>query len=89
VFHRVLILSVSIGGGHVRASEALQEAFRQLGAARAVRTADAMQYTNKLFRNLFERAYRDVIRSAPNLYGWLYERLNRARPGRQRNLLEN
>ncbi len=88
VYHRVLILSVNIGGGHVRASQALREAFRQLGAARAIRTADAMQYTSKLFRRLFERTYRDVVRHAPDLYGWLYEHLNRVEPGRQRNLLE-
>ena len=62
MFNRVLILTVNIDGGHVRAAEALQEAFRQLDAARAVRTADAMRYTSKLFRRLFERAYRDVIR---------------------------
>jgi processive 1,2-diacylglycerol beta-glucosyltransferase len=88
VFERVLILTVNIGGGHVRAAQALEDAFRRLGAARAVRTADAMQYTSKLFRALFERAYRDVIRSAPDLYGWLYDRWNKPEPGRQRNLFE-
>ncbi len=87
MFNRVLILTVNIGGGHVRAAEALQAAFRQLGGARAVRTADAMQYTSKLFRRLFEGAYRDVIRSAPELYGWLYNRWNKPEQGR-RNLFE-
>ncbi|MCL5281725.1 MAG: UDP-N-acetylglucosamine--LPS N-acetylglucosamine transferase [Planctomycetes bacterium] len=88
MYKRVLILSVNIGGGHVRAFQALREAFRQLGAAGAIRTADAMQCTNKLFRTLFERAYRDVVRRAPDLYGWLYEHFNRVEPGRQRNVLE-
>ncbi len=37
---------------------------------------------------MFERAYRDVLRSAPDLYGGLYERWNKPEPGRQRNLFE-
>jgi UDP-N-acetylglucosamine:LPS N-acetylglucosamine transferase len=61
MFERVLILSVDIGGGHVRAAQALQKVFARLEAAREVRIADAMQYTSKLFWRLFERAYRDIV----------------------------
>jgi processive 1,2-diacylglycerol beta-glucosyltransferase len=80
MFNRVLILTVDIGGGHMRAAQALEKVFYRLEAARDVRIADAMQYTSKLFWRLFERAYRDMVVNAPHLYGWLYERSNA--PGR-------
>jgi UDP-N-acetylglucosamine:LPS N-acetylglucosamine transferase len=40
MFDRVLILSVDIGGGHVRAAQAVAKAFHRLDAAREVRTND-------------------------------------------------
>ena len=73
MFQRVLILSVSIGGGHMRAAQALEKAFLQLDAAREVRIVDTLDYINKLFRKLFLKAYVDVIKNAPGLYGWFYE----------------
>jgi processive 1,2-diacylglycerol beta-glucosyltransferase len=73
MFDCVLILSVSIGGGHMRAAQALEKAFFQLDAAREVRIVDTLDYINKLFRKLFLKAYVDVIKSAPGLYGWFYE----------------
>jgi processive 1,2-diacylglycerol beta-glucosyltransferase len=88
VFERVLILTVNIGGGHMRTAQALEEAFRRLDAARTVRTADAMQYTSQFFRKLFERTYRDVLRTIPELYGWLHDRWHKPDPRRQRNVFE-
>ncbi len=72
MFNRVLILCMNIGGGHFRAAEALQKAFRQLDTARVVHAADTMQYTGRLFRTLFLRGFLNVVRKVPELYGWLY-----------------
>src|SRR5207247_3513091 len=47
---RVLILSASAGAGHVRAAQALERAFAQLGAAHAVHPVDTPQLTNKGLR---------------------------------------
>jgi processive 1,2-diacylglycerol beta-glucosyltransferase len=77
MFNKVLILSVDIGGGHTRAAGALQTAFDRLDAARDVHVVDTLEYINKLFRKLFLKIYFDVVRSAPELYGWFYERLNK------------
>jgi processive 1,2-diacylglycerol beta-glucosyltransferase len=79
MFNRVLILTVDIGGGHTRAGQALQAAFGRLDAAREVQVADTLEYINKLFRKLFLKIYFDIVRNAPELYGWFYERLNRSR----------
>ncbi len=80
---------MDIGGGHFRAAEALQKAFQQLDAARAVHAADTMQYTGKLFRTLFLRGFFDVVRTVPELYGWLYRHFDApVRGPGPRNLFE-
>src|SRR5438477_32706 len=60
MFNRVLILSASAGAGHVRAADALEKAFSQSGAAREIRHIDVLNYTNKVFRHLYSKAYLDM-----------------------------
>jgi processive 1,2-diacylglycerol beta-glucosyltransferase len=80
---------MNVGGGHLRAAQALQEAFRRLDAARTVRVADTMQYTGKLFRWLFLGGLFDVVQKIPEFYDWLYRHFDRpvASSG-SRNLFE-
>jgi processive 1,2-diacylglycerol beta-glucosyltransferase len=73
---RVLILSASAGAGHVRAAEALEHAFADLGAAREVLHLDALRFTNKVFRTLYSRAYLELVDHAPDVLGWLYDWLD-------------
>jgi processive 1,2-diacylglycerol beta-glucosyltransferase len=49
---KVLLMSVSAGSGHVRAAEALEAAFANDPRVGEVRNVDALQFTNKLFRDL-------------------------------------
>jgi len=72
MLNKVLILSASVGAGHVRAAQALEKAFIELKAARQVRHIDALQYTNPLFRRLYSNAYIEIVNKAPELYGWFY-----------------
>jgi processive 1,2-diacylglycerol beta-glucosyltransferase len=73
---KVLILSASAGAGHVRAAQALERAFADLGAAREVRHVDALQLTNKVFRTLYSKTYLDLVDHAPDVLGWLYDWLD-------------
>jgi len=73
---KVLILSASAGAGHVRAAQALERAFADLGAAREVRHVDALQFTNKVFRTLYSKTYLDLVDHAPDVLGWLYDWLD-------------
>jgi processive 1,2-diacylglycerol beta-glucosyltransferase len=73
---KVLILSASAGAGHVRAAQALERAFADLGAAREVRHVDALQFTNKVFRTLYSKTYLDLVDRAPDVLGWLYDWLD-------------
>jgi processive 1,2-diacylglycerol beta-glucosyltransferase len=72
MFDRVLILSASAGAGHVRAAQAIEKAFIRLNAARELRNIDVLDYTNKLFQQLYSRAYIELVDKAPDVLGWLY-----------------
>src|SRR5262245_5588490 len=77
MFDKVLVLSVSAGSGHTRAAEAIEQVLNQERAARDVRHVDALEYTNKLFHNLYSKAYIDMVNKAPYMLGWLYDQLDR------------
>jgi processive 1,2-diacylglycerol beta-glucosyltransferase len=77
MFNRVLIMSASVGAGHVRAAQALEKAFAAAGTARQVMNVDTLDYTNKVFRKLYGEAYFDLANKAPSLLGWLYDRMDK------------
>jgi len=70
---RVLIFSASAGTGHVKAAEALAKTFAQDPRVETVEHKDALVYTNKLFRDFYSKLYVQLIRSAPQLLGWVYK----------------
>jgi processive 1,2-diacylglycerol beta-glucosyltransferase len=76
MFENVLVLSASAGAGHVRAAQAIEKAFVQMGAARKVRHVDTLDYTNVVFRRLYSEAYLEMVNSAPEVLGWLYDYLD-------------
>ncbi len=84
---RVLILSASAGAGHLRAAQAIERALQQAGAAREVRHVDTLDYTNRLFRHLYARTYIEMVNKAPELLGWLYDRLDKPWQGERQRLM--
>ena len=86
MFNRVLILSASAGAGHVRAADALEKAFSQSGAAREIRHIDVLNYTNKVFRHLYSKAYLDMVNRMPEVMGWLYDHLDKPWKNERRRL---
>ncbi|HVF27189.1 MAG TPA: glycosyltransferase [Pyrinomonadaceae bacterium] len=76
MFRKVLVLSASAGAGHVRAAEAVVRAIEEMRAAEEVRHVDALEYTNKLFRHLYSKAYVEMVNKTPELLGWLYDALD-------------
>ena len=73
---KVLILSASAGAGHVRAAQALERAFQVRKDVDEVRHVDALEYTNKVFRTLYSKAYIEMVDRAPDVLGWLYDALD-------------
>ncbi|MBI4854696.1 MAG: glycosyltransferase [Acidobacteria bacterium] len=76
MFNKLLILSASAGAGHIRAAQALEQATLALNAAKEVIHIDTLEYTNKVFRNLYSKAYIEMVNSAPEVLGWLYDHLD-------------
>ena len=70
---RVLIMSVSAGMGHIKAAAALEKTFAADDSVVEVINNDALQYTNKLFRDFYSTFYTSLVKSAPNFLGWWYK----------------
>ena len=66
-------MSAGAGTGHIKAAEALEKSFAADGRVAEVVNNDALQYTNKLFRDFYSRFYLSLVRSAPNFLGWWYK----------------
>jgi processive 1,2-diacylglycerol beta-glucosyltransferase len=86
MFRKVLVLSASVGAGHIRAAEAVEKAFVQLNAAREIRNIDTLQFTSKLFQKLYTRAYIEVVNRAPEVFGWLYDQFDKPWQNERRRL---
>ena len=71
----MLIISASIGGGHVACGNALAGAFERLGAEPT--HVDLLEYTALPFRRLYRQAYFDLVRNVPDLVEWVGRRLDR------------
>ena len=70
---RILIMSAGAGTGHIKAAEALELSFAADGRVAEVINNDALQYTNKFFRDFYSSFYTSLVRSAPNFLGWWYK----------------
>ncbi|MGB9181444.1 MAG: glycosyltransferase [Pyrinomonadaceae bacterium] len=86
MFKKVLILSASVGAGHMRAAQALERAFASANAAEEVRHIDTLEYTNKLFRRLYSKAYIDMVNKMPDVLGWLYDAMDKPWKNERRRL---
>src|SRR2546423_11419033 len=74
MFDKVLVLSASAGAGHLRAAQAIEKALHEAVAAREVRHIDTLEYTSKIFRNLYSKAYIELVNAMPEVPGWFYDR---------------
>lgn len=86
MFKKVLILSASVGAGHMRAAEALEKAFKKQNAAAEIRNIDVLNYTNPLFRRLYGKAYIDMVNTMPEVLGWMYDSLDKPWQNERRRL---
>ena len=89
MFNKILVLSASAGAGHIRAAQAVEKALLQLGATREVQHLDVLEYTNKLFQNFYSKAYIDMVNTAPEVLGWLYDYLDKPWRNERRRLAFN
>src|SRR5712692_438153 len=76
---RIALLTLSIGSGHVRAAEVLRRALMDGGEDVEVRTFDVLELAASWFLTLYVRPYWWMLRHAPWLWRWLFERRQKMR----------
>src|SRR5437660_4852647 len=82
---RILVLSASVGAGHLRAAEAVELALRQVVPQATVRNLDVLTLTNAAFRRVYGKAYLDLVNKAPHVLGYFYDLMDQpSRSGRNR-----
>lgn len=74
--HRILILSASVGAGHLRAAEAVEAALKQMRPDAVVVNMDVLDMTNRLFRRVYAKSYLDLVNKAPHMLGYFYDLLD-------------
>src|SRR4051794_29032753 len=82
---RILILSASVGAGHLRAAEAVEHALKERLPSAVVQNVDVLRLTNRVFRRFYSQSYLDLVNKAPHVLGYFYDRMDRpSKSGRQR-----
>src|SRR5689334_17754425 len=77
---RILVLSASVGAGHLRAAQAVELALRELAPPEAVvKNIDVLTLTNAPFRKLYGEAYLDLVNKAPHVLGFFYDHMDKPR----------
>ena len=72
--HKIVILSVSAGAGHVRAAQALQAAAEKYYSGVETIHIDLMELVPKLFKTVYADTYIKVVERHPAFWGYLYDK---------------
>jgi processive 1,2-diacylglycerol beta-glucosyltransferase len=70
---RILVLSASVGAGHLRAAQAVELALREVVPEATVRNIDILELTNAAFRRFYGKFYLDLVNKAPHVLGYFYD----------------
>ncbi len=82
---RILVLSASVGAGHMRAAEAVEQALLAVVPGATVKNIDVLELTNAAFRRIYGKAYLDLVNRVPHVLGYFYDLLDQpSRSGRNR-----
>jgi processive 1,2-diacylglycerol beta-glucosyltransferase len=71
---RILIATVTAGGGHVAAAAALEEAWRALRPADTVERVDLIKFFSPLHKKVYTEGYVQLVERAPELWGMLFDK---------------
>jgi processive 1,2-diacylglycerol beta-glucosyltransferase len=71
---RIVIATVTAGGGHVAAAAALEEAWRALRPADPVERVDLIKFFSPLHRKVYAEGYVQLVERAPELWGLLFSK---------------
>jgi len=80
---RVLIATVTAGGGHVAAAAALEEAWRALRPDDAVERVDLIKFFSPLHKKMYADGYVQIVERAPELWGLLFGKTDNPKVARR------
>lgn len=75
---RVLIATITMGGGHLQAAAALKEAWLALRPDDVVEQVDMFDYISKFARKFYSEGYVKLIEHAPELYAMMFKKTDDA-----------
>ena len=85
---RVLIATVTAGGGHIAAAAALEEAWRELRPEDVVERIDLLKYFSPLHRKIHADGYVKLVARAPELWGMMFQKTDNPKAARRLNRLK-
>ena len=71
---RILIATITAGGGHLQAAAALDEAWRALRPRDTVERVDVQNFFSPLHRKVHSDGYIKLVEHAPELWGMVFKR---------------
>ena len=77
---RVLILSATTGGGHMRAADALKEYILLKDKNAVIKIEDAVEFVSPFVNKAVTGGYVYMARNTPNMYGTFYKSLDSNNP---------
>ena len=80
---RVLIATVTAGGGHIAAAAALEEAWRALRPDDAVERVDLIKFFSPLHKKMYADGYVQIVERAPELWGMLFGKTDNPKVARR------
>src|SRR4051812_14914583 len=75
---RVLIATVTAGGGHLAAAAALEQAWRAAHPRDTVECKDVLDFAPRFYRKLYVKGYPKVIEHMPDIYGMVFKKTDNA-----------
>ena len=74
---RILILSASTGGGHMKASAAIKSHILNKDPNSVVEISDTLKYISPLLDKTISDGYEYLAKNAPKMYGVMYKQSNK------------
>src|SRR5580700_9533999 len=71
---RILIATVTAGGGHLAAAAALEEAWRAFRPDDIVERIDLLKFFSPLHKKIYADGYVKIVERAPELWGMLFSK---------------
>ena len=77
---RILILSASTGGGHMRTANAMKKYIEENRPDDVVQVVDTLERVGHLYNKTVSEGYELMVKAAPKFFGTVYNQTNKETP---------